>query len=456
MNMVTSIANSLGFGSGIDTAALVADLAAASRTPKVQRFDALSRAHQAKVSTLAQARSDLDNFADSLESLASGGTLRSQPVASDTAAISITARPGSLLGSFSGQLVVQTLGKAQSAYSENVASRSAAIGQGNMSLTVGTSVFAVTIDGTNDSLDGLASAINATGSGVTASVINDAGEFKLVLKGQSGAANAFQLTADVDAPASLQRFSTSAMTIGQVASDATFTLDGVGYRRQSNNIDDVVPGINLTLKKADPLATISISATRPSDILKQTLTDFVAVFNTLKKDVETARKTNNGNPALRAFERQLNGFIALPLTSHPSLSRLSDIGIATTRDGTLALNTARLDAVLRDNPDAVEAMFNPPRNAGQTQSTDPGIAFVLDSLRDAAVATNGPLEQVKLALKREADSIGENRSRMEARELAYRSRLEKQFAGMDARITALKATQSYLEQQIKLWNSGND
>jgi flagellar hook-associated protein 2 len=45
---------------------------------------------------------------------------------------------------------------------------------------------------------------------------------------------------------------------------------------------------------------------------------------------------------------------------------------------------------------------------------------------------------------------------MEARELAYRSRLEKQFAGMDSLIGALKATQSYLEQQIKLWNNGND
>lgn len=75
---------------------------------------------------------------------------------------------------------------------------------------------------------------------------------------------------------------------------------------------------------------------------------------------------------------------------------------------------------------------------------------------DAAVAANGPLELVKTALKREADMIDQNRSKMEARELAYRSRLEKQFAGMDARIGALKATQSYLEQQITLWNNGND
>ncbi len=453
--MISSIANSLGFGSGIDTAGLVADLAAASRAPKVARLDTLSRANQARVSALAQARSDLDSFADSLESLISNGTLRSKPISSDETALALTAKTGSLLGSYSGQLVVQSLAKAQSNYSENIASRSAPIGEGNLSLTVGTNTYNIAIDSTNDSLDGLAAAINAAGSGVAASVVNDAGEFKLVVKGQSGAANAFALNVDASAPASLQRFSTTAMTSGQAASDAAFTLDGVGYRRTSNTIDDVITGMSMVLKKADPLATISISATRPSETIKQTMTDFVAVFNTLKTDMEAARKANNGNPALRALERQLNGFIARPLTSNASISRLSDIGVSTTRNGTLTLNMARFEAVLRDNPDAVEAMFNPPRDAGQTDITDPGISFALDSLRDSAVGTNGPLEMVKVALQREADAIEKNRTRMEARELAYRSRLETQFAGMDARIGALKATQSYLEQQIKLWNGNN-
>lgn len=454
--MVSSIANSLGFGSGIDTAALVADLAAASRAPKVARFETLSRANQAKVSTLAQARSDLDSFADSLESLSVGGTLRSQPVVSDEAALSVTARSGSLLGNFTGQLVVQTLARAQSVYSNYVASNSAPVGQGNMTLTVGTTTYDIAVDGTNDSIDGLASAINATGSGVTASVINDAGQYRLVLKGQSGAANAFQLTAATDASVELQTFTSAAMTVGQTAGDANFTLDGVAYSRATNSITDVIPGLNMVLKKADPLVTISVSATRPTETLKQTLADFVTVFNALKKDVEAARKTNNGSPSLRAFERQLNAFVGQSLTSDPRIKSLSDVGISTTKDGTLLLNSAKLDTALRDYPDAVEAMFNPPRNATKTEITDPGIAFALDKLRDAAVSQNGPLEQVKVTLQREAATIDKNRSKMETRELAYRTRLEKQFSGMDARIGALKATQSYLEQQIKLWNSGNN
>ena len=454
--MISSIANSLGFGSGIDTAALVADLAAASRAPKVARFETLSRANEAKVSTLAQARSDLDGFADALESLSIGGTLRSQPVVSDETALAVTAGSGSALGSFSGQLVVQTLAKAQSAYSNYVASNSAPVGQGNITLTVGTTAYNIAVDGTNDSIEGLALAINATGSGVTASVINDAGQYRLVLKGQSGAANAFQLTAATDASVELQTFTSAAMTVGQTAADANFTLDGVAYSRATNSITDVVAGLNMVLKKADPLVAVSISATRPTETLKQTLADFVTVFNSLKKDLETARKTNNGNPALRAFERQLNAFVGQSLTSDPRIKSLSDVGIATTKDGTLLLNSAKLESVLRDYPDAVEAMFNPPRNATKTETTDPGIAFALDKLRDAAVSKNGPLEQVKVTLQREAATIDKNRSKMETRELAYRTRLEKQFSGMDARIGALKATQSYLEQQIKLWNSGND
>ena len=453
--MVTSIANSLGFGSGVDTAGLVSDLAAASRAPKAARFDALSRAHQAKVSTLAQARSDLDGFADSLESISSGDSLRSQPISSDDMALSVTAKSGALLGTYSGQLVIQTLAKAQSVYSENLASKTAPVGQGNLTLTVGSAEYTITIDETNDSLDGLAAAINAKGSGVIARVISDAGAYRIVLKGQSGAANAFTLSADIDTPQSLQRFSSDAMTMGQEASDAAFTVDGVGYRRPSNTITDVISGMNILLKKANPLAEISISASRPSDSIKQTLTDFVAVFNSLKKDVQAARASNNGNPALRAFERQLDGFVARPLTSHGSVNSLSAIGISTMRDGTLSLNMERLEAMLRDYPDAIEAMFNPPRGSGQSDSTDPGLSFALDSLRDSAIASNGPLDLVKNALQREADAISANRSKMEARELAYRTRLEKQFSGMDARIGALKATQSYLEQQIKLWNNGN-
>ena len=76
--MVTSIASSLGAGSGIDIATLVSDLSAASREPKVTRLSGLITANTARVSAVSQARSDLVGFADSLEQMIADGSLRSK------------------------------------------------------------------------------------------------------------------------------------------------------------------------------------------------------------------------------------------------------------------------------------------------------------------------------------------------------------------------------------------
>ncbi len=181
--MVTSIINSLGFGSGIDTKQLVTDLAAASREPKVARINTLTQQNQTRISALAQARSDLEGFADSLAQMISDGTLRSTPTVSDDSVLSATARAGIHADSFAATVVVSQLARAQSTYSGVVADRTAAIGTGTMTLTVGGVAKTITVDGTNNSLDGLASAINSSGGGVTASIIADQGGHRLILKG---------------------------------------------------------------------------------------------------------------------------------------------------------------------------------------------------------------------------------------------------------------------------------
>lgn len=454
--MISSIANSLGFGSGIDTAALVNDLAAASRAPKVQRLDALVRANQAKISALAQAQSDLDSFANSLTDLVAGGSLRSQPVVSDANAVAVTIAEGSALGQYSGELVVTHLARSQTIYSSYIADESAPIGQGNLTLTVGATTYNLTIDATNDSLTGLASAINAAGSNVRASIITDSAGSRLVLKGETGAANAFSLVSDAGAAPGLNNFTYGGagggMTLGQASADAQFTLDGIAYSRSANTISDVVAGMTLTLKKADPLSSISIGTTRPTDTVRQTVNDFISVFNTLKTDLSAARQANGAANSLRTFERQLGALIGQSLTSNSNIKSLSDIGISTGRDGSISLDAAKLNAALSLYPDEVEALFNPRRDATHDAITDPGIAVALDNLRDGAIASDGALGRVSASLQKQAEILAQNRTRLEEREDAYRSRLERQFSGMDARIGALKATQSYLEQQIKLWN----
>jgi flagellar hook-associated protein 2 len=207
--MVSSIANSLGFGSGLDVKQLVTDLSNASRDPKIQRMTTLTQANQTRISALGQARSDLDGFADSLGQMVSDGTLRSTPTVSDESVLSATSRAGLSADSFAATVVVNQLARAQTNYSGVVADRTAAIGTGTMTLTVGGVAKTITIGAANNSLDGLANAINASGAGVTASIIADEGGHRLILKGPTGEVGAFTLTADAGADPGLAAFSTA-------------------------------------------------------------------------------------------------------------------------------------------------------------------------------------------------------------------------------------------------------
>ena len=454
--MLGSIANSLGFGSGLNVSQLVADLASASRTPKIGRIDALAQATQAKISAVAQARSNLDGFATALKDLLAQGTLSSQPSVSDASMLSATAIPGTPLGNYAGSMEILQLASAQSVYSALVPAAADPIGLGGMTLTVGATSFPITINSTNNSLTGLADAINASGSNVRASIATDNGQVRLVLKGETGAAQAFTLTADAGANPALTQFAYGTggtMQSAQAAADAQIKVDGIPYSRTSNNFSDVIPGMAISLKKAVPGQMVSLGSTRPTEGLRQAVTDFIAVFNQMKASLKGAQAAAGGTNALRVLDRQLSAFVNTALTSDPAVNKLTDIGISTNRDGTLSVNAAKLEAALTASPDAVEALFNPRRDATHTTATDPGISDALDAIRVGALAPDGLLGGLTKGLQKEAAEIAKNRERIEAREDAYRVRLEKQYGSLDARIGAFKATQSYLEQQIKLWSN---
>ena len=456
--MVSSIANALGFGSGLDVKQLVTDLSNASRDPKVQRMATLTQANQTRISALAQARSDLDGFANSLEQMVTDGTLRSTPTVSDDSVLAATSRAGLSADSFAATVVVNQLARAQTNYSGVVSDRSAAIGAGTMTLTVGGVAKTITIGATNNSLDGLANAINASGAGVTASIIADEGGHRLIVKGPTGEVGAFTLTADAGADPGLTAFSTGGgMTVGQSAANAEFTIDGVAFSRASNIVDDVIPGMSLTLKKAAPGQGVDIGASRPLDMIKQTVGDFVSVYNQLKKSLTAASKLPGATMSLREIERELSSLVNKVLSSHGTINKLSDIGISSTKEGLLSVDNAKLDKVLASDAGAVEALFNPRRDATHTEATDPGIAFALDAIRDKAVGVNGAIDRASKSLDAKKKTLTDQLEKIEERESAYKKRLEKQYGTLEARLATFKATQTYLEQQIKLWsNQGND
>ncbi len=454
--MFSDIANSLGIGGGFDTAQIINDLATASRAPKIQRLDALTEANQARISTVAQVRSSLENFTDSLVSVANEGGFSGAPTVSDESFLTASVTGGNLLGEVASEVEISQLARAQTLFSASVADPDAAIGQGNITLSVGATDFDIVIDAANDSLNGLADAINALGSGVRANIVSDGGSARLVLKGETGSDAAFTLTADAALSAFTYDGASGGLTLGQDAQNAEFTIDGISYSRSENEATDILPGLSLNFRKVTDGETVSIGRSASTDAIRQNIDDFVSAFNTLKEQVSEALTTTRGDFSMRRLDQQLGTLVGQSVLSDPEINSLSDIGISTNSDGTISLDSAKLDEILTSNPDAIISLFSPPRNAQQTEVTDPGITLTLQNIAEAATSENGLLTALDRRLDNEAEALQDDRERVEERESNYRARLERQFGTLDARLASFQATRSYLEQQIQLWQGSDN
>jgi flagellar hook-associated protein 2 len=377
----SSILTSLGAGSGIDTDALVTGLVSASFDPKDSALKTKEDANTAKISSLGTLTGGIDAFANALQQLVAGGTLKSQPSTSDSSVVTATAQNGTNISSLSAQIEVRQVATAQSLVSPYLASTTTAVGLGGLTLTTGTGAsartFNITVDASNNTLAGLATAINATNtgttpSGLTASVVTDANGARLVVKGQTGSANSFTITANGADP-DLSRFTSTGtgaqMTQAQPAQDAIIRMDGVDTTHTTNTVTDLIAGVTLNLVSARPGTTITLGVTRPTDAITQAVNDYVSAYNSLKSEIDTATAIGSGgtgqgplygNSAIREMQRQLQKITSTALSSYPNGPQtLAEIGVSTGQDGTLSVDANKLAKALSAYPDAVEAMFNP-------------------------------------------------------------------------------------------------
>jgi len=374
----SAILTALGAGSGIDTGSLVNGLVSASFDPKDSALKTKEDANTAKISSLGTLTNGIDAFASALQQLVAGGSLKSQPSTSDSSVLTATAQSGTNISNLSAQLEVRQVATAQSLASPYLTNSTTAVGLGSLTLTTAAGMFNVAIDSSNNTLAGLATAINATNtgttpSGVTASVVTDSNGARLVIKGQTGTANSFSLAANGDADANLTRFASTGtgaqMTQAQAAQDAIIRMDGVDTTHSTNTVSDLISGVTLNLVSARPGTTITLGVTRPTDAITQAVSDYVSAYNSLKSEIDTATAIGSGgtgqgplygNSAIREMKRQLQKITSTALSSYPTGPQtLAEIGVSTGQDGSLSVDSNKLAKALSTYPDAVEAMFNP-------------------------------------------------------------------------------------------------
>ena len=467
--MPDSIAVTLGAGSGIDTKALVSSLVDAQFAGKTKTLAARKETLTAQISALSQLRSNLTGFSTALTTLVSSGTLSTQPVSSNTSVLNVGLLPGASISGLSAQLEVTQLAAAQVVTSGAVADKTAAYGKGTLTITLGSLTYdsndvptgftaksgatpvVVTIGDAQNSLAGIASAINAAKAGVTATVISDATGSRLSIKGQTGAEQAFTIDVAEDGTApglSALAFNTSAqpMTLTRKSDDAVVALDGVEVRRSSNTISDLLTGVKLDLVKASPGQVIDITSSPPTAALSQAMSDIVETYNQLmaiaKEESQSASGVLRSDNGVREFMRQLRELTSRDLNAAGTESEpktLAQLGVKTNRDGTLTLDPVTLQKALSDAGPSVEKILTV------------SLGSALRQISLSLTGKGGALSASEAGYTRQQKQIAAEEAKIETATEALRERLTKTYSSMDARVSAYKATMSFMQQQIDSW-----
>ena len=376
-------------GSGLNITQIVDSLVDADTIPKKNMLEEDKTVKQTEISAFASLASELNLLKADLSSMANSN--KYVPI-SGNSNLEISVSDNSVATAFSSDITINSLATQQTLQfsgSSPYTSPTAAIGQGTLTLNLGTwdasgSAFTnkstpvthtVTVDANNNTLQGLASSINAL-TDISASVLQtSAGVYSLVVKSPMGEDNAIQITtADSDlfdfrADPTISGTPSNAQK--QAASDAELIVDGITIKRTSNSISNIFSGYTLDLKgETDTLTPANFNVTSSLDVDSaftnaQTLVDRLNLTRNyfdelMDRGVEDGESgTLSKDPVMRSISNQIRKLTETNIVGFGANSRyLSEIGIQTKRDGTLLINEKSFKEAIEEDPSSYDAIFN--------------------------------------------------------------------------------------------------
>ena len=254
--------SSLGLGSGVLNSDLVDQLVQAERAPTENRLTQKTEQTQALLSAYGKLRSAVTELRLPMRQLSAPDNLKAFSASSSNEGIGVSVdSTKASRGTYSVE--VTSIAGAQALASRDVfADRDAtSVGQGTLTLNVGDKTTNITVDNSNDTLQGLANAINDSDAGVSAGVIDTGNGFQLVLSAdETGTANAVSISVSGDTGGTdtdnqgLSRFAfntgmdaDSGLQETIAASDAVMEINGVEVTRSTNSFENVIDGLTFDI-----------------------------------------------------------------------------------------------------------------------------------------------------------------------------------------------------------------
>jgi len=479
--------------SSMDVSSLVTALVNAKVAGQTAALTAQQTADNTTISAYGTLSAGLSALQAGLTSLSNGTTLNAFTATASGNGITATAASGAVAGAYS--IDVSQVATAQVLTSTGYsATKALASGPSTLTLSVGGASTAISLDSSNSTVAGIASAINSASNnpGVTATVVNGTDGAHLVLhatatgssnaigiaitaanagddlnklavqstagKSLSGVSNATKT--DLAANQSSLPGGTTGWNQTTAAQDAYLTIDGTAVTSATNTVTSALSGVTLNLSAASVDAAAGTTSASPQtltitqDTTSQAtaINNFVNLYNTLVTTMGTLASFSSGSKTqgpllgdstLNMIQNTLASVVASGVKSGGTTSSLGAIGISLQADGTLSVDSATLNSALQSNQPTVAKLFN---------STN-GIAQQLNSNITSFLASNGPIQTRTSALNSDLTSISTQQQTLSAYQAQLTSMYQAQFTALNTLMATMNNNSQYLTQLFGGTNS---
>lgn len=306
---------------------------------------------------------------------------------------------------------------------------------GMMDIKLGEKTFSVNLDDM-ESLSDLTKAINGNedNPGVTASLIRTDGSVTLMLSSdESGAKNTISV-------GGTGGFNMADAQVISPASDSEIKMGDMTFTNSSNTLDKLIDGVTIELTSLTETGKpLTVSVNTDNAGTKEQLQTFVDAYNTLQDTLTKLTKSGNGDDETRgafagdatmsSLDRELNDVMRQVFGG----KRMSDFGITADKDGKLEIDSKKLDAAIKADPQTLNDLFN--GKEGMLSKMDKSLDRYLN-------ATNGLLKGRQDVLDRQQSDIDTKTDAMNARYESSYNRYLKQFTQLQKAMSQMNNTMS--------------
>ncbi len=247
----------------------------------------------------------------------------------------------------------------------------------------------------------------------------------------------------------------------QKASDSAFTYNGVSITRPTNEVNDVINGVNITLEQTtEPNKPAIISVSRDNQAIIDSLKEFVKAYNELipKLDEDTRYDADtkiagifNGVGDIRAIRSSLNNVFSYSVHTDNGVESLMKYGLSLDDKGVMSLDEAKLSSALNSNPKATQDFFygSDSKDMGGREIHQEGIFSkfnqVIANLIDGG---NAKLKIYEDSLDRDAKSLTKDKENAQELLKTRYNIMAERFAAYDSQIS--KANQKFNSVQMMI------